>query len=86
MAKKLEEKPKTMYDRLRELKFFCPDDEAGEMFQTTCRLAYQMSIFGDCTKAETLYEWAKEQARSSRIWCEENGYDINDFITGTAAI
>ncbi len=84
--KKVKETPKSMYERLKELKFYHPDDEAGEMFQTTCRLAYQMYGFGDSTKAEMLYEWAKDQAQGSREWCEQEGLELDDFITGDRCI
>jgi hypothetical protein len=80
--KKVEETPKSMYERLKELKFYHPGDESGEMFQTTCRLAYQMYGLGDPKKAELLYEWAKEQAQDSRNWCEQEGLELDDFITG----
>jgi len=79
--KKAVETPKSMYDRLKELKFYHPDDEAGEMFATTCRLAYQMHGFGD-KNAELVFEWAKDQAQASREWCEQEGLELNDFITG----
>ncbi len=82
MAKKPQELPKTMYDRLKELKFYHPDDESGEMFGTTCKLAYQMYGFGDNDKAELLFSWAKEQAQESREWCEREGMELDDFITG----
>jgi hypothetical protein len=84
--KKIPEAPKSMYDRLKELRFYHPDDEAGEMFVTTCRLAYQMFGFGENEKAEMLYEWAKDQAKGSREWCEQEGLDLNEFVTGNQCI
>lgn len=80
--KKVQEAPKTMYERLKELKFFCPGDEASELFTMTCGLAYKMYGLGETQKAEMLFEWAKEQAVSSRKWCEENQMNLDDFITG----
>ena len=84
--KKIPEAPKGMYERLQELKFYQPDDEAGEMFATTCRLAYQMFGFGDSNKAEMLFGWAKDQAQGSREWCEKEGLELNNFITGERCI
>lgn len=80
--KKIQEVPKTMRERLKELKFFCPGDEASELFLMTCNLSKNMSNFGETEKAEILFEWAKEQAVSSRKWCEENEMNLDDFITG----
>lgn len=72
-----------MYERLKELKFFNPGDEASELFSMTCSLAYKMNGIGDSQKAELLFEWAKEMSIGSRNWCEENELDLDDFITGT---
>ena len=73
-----------MYERLKQLKFYHPDDEAGELFQATCALAYKMNAF-DNQKAELLYTWAKEQAEESRKWSEKQGLNLEDFVTGVSS-
>ena len=72
---------KSMYERLQELKYYNPGDEASELFETTCRLVHEFYGFGD-PRAEIVFEWAKEQAESSKKWSEENGYTLDDYITG----
>ncbi len=73
-----------MLDRLKELKFWGPGDEAGELFQATCGLCHRMWGTGDYgkDKAELLFGWAKEQAHASQLDAEANDFDKSDFITG----
>jgi hypothetical protein len=72
---------KFISDRLRELKFYCPGDEAGELFRATCDLCYMMNAF-ESDKAELLFSWAEEQAEYSKKWAEENDMGLDDFIHG----
>lgn len=71
-----------MYERLKSLKFYHPDDEAGELFASTCSLCYKMYGLGETEKAELLFGWAKEQAQESKEWSEQEGMELDDFITG----
>lgn len=73
---------KSIYERLEELVFFNPGDEAGELFQATCNLCYLMAGFGEEEKVETLYSWAKEQAEFSKKWAEENQTGFDNYIKG----
>jgi hypothetical protein len=77
-------KKKSISDRLQELKFYMPNDEAGELFAATCTLCYKMYGMGETRKAELLYTWAKEQAEYNLKWCENEGFDISseDYVTG----
>ncbi len=82
VVSKAKRKPKkSIYDRLKELTFYGPNNETGELFQDTCHLCYKMS--DDSEKAEILFKWAKEQAEDSKQWALEEGVDYsNDTCTG----
>lgn len=72
---------KTLQERIEALVYYAPGDEDSELFEQTCSLCYSMYGLGDTVKAETLYEWAKEQAEASKEFAEEEGR-LDDFMNG----
>lgn len=69
-------KKKSLRERIESLVLYGPGCETEELFAATCRLCYQMYGLGEEEHAETLYEWAKEQAEATRL----DGY--TDFVKG----
>lgn len=72
---------KTLEQRVKELKYYAPGDEASELFEQTLALCYSMSGLGDTEKAEELYKWAVEMAEASYKYAEEDDR-LDDFING----
>lgn len=78
----------TMFDRLKTLVFYCPNDEGGELFSFTCKLCYKAVGLGYTTEAEYLFKWATEQAEDSKQWCIREGRDLEeeDSLSGDCCI
>lgn len=64
--------------KITSLVFYQPGDEAGELFQATCSLCYQMHGLGYDEEAETLYQWAEKMATNSKEWVIEQGETLED--------
>lgn len=81
LAAHVGKKKKSLQERVESLVYYAPGDEASELFEQTLGLCYSMFGLGDSAKAETLYEWAKEQADASKEFAEQEGR-LDDFIKG----
>lgn len=79
--KKPVKKKPDLSDKIKALVFYAPGDEASELFEQTCSLCYRMYGFGYTAEAETLYEWAKEQAEASKNFAEQEDR-LDDFMNG----
>jgi hypothetical protein len=65
--------PQTLQGRVEALTYYGCGDEGYELFDATCRLAYQMYGLGETGKAAVLVTWAEELAAGSREWAEKEG-------------
>jgi hypothetical protein len=75
------ETEESLEERVKSLVFYGTGDEAYELFESTCHLCYNMHGLGEEENAETLYEWAKDQAEQSQTDAEINGF-LDDFKKG----
>jgi hypothetical protein len=70
--------------RFTALKFYSCGDEAFELFQEICSLAYKAAGLGYDTEVNYLYKWAKEEAEQSKVWaCEEYNCEEEELLMHT---
>ena len=68
---------------LEELKFYHPNNETGELFQSYTHLAKQLASYGSDVEFNYMLNSAKKMAEDSAVFCIENfGKLDEDFITG----